>query len=272
MLDATVGVGGHAKEVLKRITPGGFLIGMDADEEALKIAEKNLVEFYGSFKLINDNFRVLDTILSDEGVKSLKGALFDTGVSSYQLEEASRGFSIKNDGPLDMRMDRRLKVKAYDIVNRYREEEISRIIGELGEERFHNRIAKYIVFERSKKPIETTRELANIIHKAVGSRYGKRRIDPATRTFQAIRIAVNDELTALEEGLKKAISYLDTGARISVISFHSLEDRIVKNIFKKYARDGILNIITKKPVRPSRQEMSENPRSRSAKLRVGERL
>lgn len=171
-----------------------------------------------------------------------------------------------------MRMDTRFKITAYDIVNRYKEKDLSDIIKKFGEERFHNRITRYIVTERSKKPIETASELAAIIHKAIGFRYGKGRIDPATRTFQAIRIAVNDELASLEESLKKSIPLLNFGARICVISFHSLEDRIVKNLFRGYSNLGVLKVLTKKPLRPSREEIISNPRSRSARLRVAERI
>jgi 16S rRNA (cytosine1402-N4)-methyltransferase len=168
-------------------------------------------------------------------------------------------------------MDSRLEMSAYDIVNRCKEQDISDVIKNYGEERFHYRIARRIVEERAKKPIETTGELKEVIYKAVGGRRGYMRIDPATRTFQAIRIAVNDELGALEEGVKKAILVLKPGARICVISFHSLEDRIVKNLFKLYAAQGVLRIVTKKPMRPSDQEAASNPRSRSARLRVAER-
>jgi len=272
VVDGTVGGGGHAGEMLKRILPGGRLIGIDRDLSALETAAGYLSEFEGSFKLINDNFRNLDTILAKENVKGADAILFDLGVSSYQLEDASRGFSMKQSGRLDMRMDARSGPTAYDIVNRYREKELSDIIEMFGEERFHNRIARFIVEARSGKPIETTDELARIIRKAAGYRHRHARIDPATRTFQAIRIAVNDELGSLEEGLKKAISWMNSGARICVISFHSLEDRIVKNLFKGYAKLEVLKIVTKKPLRPSQEETVRNPRARSAKLRVAERV
>ena len=271
VLDATVGGGGHAYEILKKITPGGRLVGIDADESALSIADKTLEEFSGSFKLINNNFRNLDWIITREGIKGFDAILFDVGISSYQVEDSSRGFAIKHDGRLDMRMDPKLAKSAYDIVNGYPQSELSRVIERFGEERLYNRIARYIVEERAKKPIETTSELAQIVRRAVGLKFG-RRIDPATRTFQAIRIEVNDELAALEEGLKEAVSLLKVGARICAISFHSLEDRIVKNLFRGYASLGILKLITKKPLRPSEEEVAVNPRSRSAKLRVAERV
>lgn len=272
VLDATIGGGGHAKEILKKILPGGRLIGIEADETALRIAGETLKDYRQSFGLINDNFRNLDRVLSREGVEKLDACFFDLGISSYQIEDRERGFSIRHGGRLDMRMDARLRITAYDIVNRYKERDLSDLIEKFGDERFHNRIARYIATERSKKPIETADELAAIIHKAVGSRYRKSRIDPATRTFQAIRIAVNDELVSLEEGIKKSIPWLKFSARICVISFHSLEDRIVKNLFKGYSKLGILKILTKKPMRPSEEEITSNPRSRSARFRVAERI
>ncbi len=272
VLDATTGGGGHAREILKKILPGGYLIGLDVDPLALEIAEESLGDFRGSFKLINENFRNLDKILSKEHVKNLNAVLFDLGVSSYQITSSQRGFSIKEDARLDMRMDPSLQITAHDIVNRYKEREVSDIIEKFGEERFSKRIARRIVEMRSKKPIETTGDLARIVRDAIGPRYRKTRIDPATRTFQAIRIAVNDELTALGEGLKKAVSWLDPGGRISVISFHSLEDRIVKNLFRGYSGLGVLKIITKKPAYPSSEEVASNPRSRSGRLRVAERM
>lgn len=272
VVDATVGGGGHAKEILKNILPGGRLVGIDADGSALSIAKANLKDFNSSYKLINDNFRHLDNILAKEDIKKIDAIFFDLGVSSFQLEDDSRGFGIRHGGRLDMRMDGRLNITAYDIINKYKERELSNIIEKFGEERFHNRIARFIVDARSKRPIETAGELVSIIHRAVGSRYGRMKIDPATRTFQAIRITVNDELLSLEDGLKKAIAFLDSGARICVISFHSLEDRIVKNLFRNCSKIDVLKIITKKPLRPSQEEMVYNPRSRSAKLRVAERI
>jgi 16S rRNA (cytosine1402-N4)-methyltransferase len=271
-LDATIGGGGHSILILKRIQPGGILIGLDADASAVKIAQENLKDFRQSVRLVNENFRNLDSVLSNEGVSRIDAALFDVGISSYQMDDASRGFSFQQEARLDMRMDPRLRITAHDIVNRLNERELSRIIKEFGEERFHNRIARFIAQERSQKPIETTSELKSVIRRAVGSRYGHGKIDPATRTFQALRIAVNDELAALEEGLKKAVPILKSGGRICVISFHSLEDRIVKNFFRANAATGALKIITKKPLRPSAEEVIVNPRSRSAKLRVAERL
>lgn len=271
VLDATAGGGGHAAEILKKIIPGGKLIGLDADPNAVRIAGDALKDFK-NYTLINDNFRNLDRVLSKEGIKNLDAVLFDLGVSSYQLDDGPRGFTFRLDAPLDMRMDPKSNVKAYDIVNRLKENELVDIINRLGEERFCKRIAKFIVKKRAEKPIETTGELAQIIRKAIGAGYKRGRIDPATRTFQAIRIAVNDELAALEEGVKKAVSWMNIGGRIAVISFHSLEDRIVKNLFKAYAGLGVLKIITKKPLIPQAEEISDNYRSRSGKLRIAERI
>jgi len=220
---------------------------------------------------VQENFRNLDIVLSSEGITGVDAVLMDVGISSNHLADASRGFSIQHDGPLDMRMDTKLAISAYDIVNRYREKDLSDVIKDFGEERFHYRIARRIVEERAKAPIETTGQLKDVVYKAVGGRRGYMRIDPATRTFQAIRIAVNDELGALADGIKKAVSALKPGARICVISFHSLEDRIAKNLFKQFAAQNILRIVTKKPMRPSDQEAASNPRARSARLRVAER-
>lgn len=271
VLDATIGGGGHSREILKEIIPGGRLIGLDQDPQASKIAQDSLRDFK-NFKIINDNFRNLDRVLTRENVQILNAALFDVGVSSFQLDDRSRGFSVKDEARLDMRMDPGLAVSAYDVVNRYKEKDLSEIIEKFGEERFHRKIARFIVEERSRHPIETTKELAEVVHKAIGYRYKNGRIDPATRTFQAIRIVVNDELGALEEGVKKAVSWLSVGGRAAVISFHSLEDRIVKNLFRGYAELGVVKLVTKKPIRPGIEEIRGNPRSRSARLRVCERI
>ena len=208
VVDGTIGGGGHSLGILKIITPGGRLIGIDADTDALKTAQERLKDFNGFLTLINDNFRNIDRILSKENIKAVDAVILDLGISSYQIEDASRGFSIKHDSRLDMRMDRQARLTAYDIVNRYSEKDLSEIIYKYGEERFHNRIARHINESRRRKPIETTAELAGIIRRTVGCKYRNSRIDPATRTFQAIRIEVNDELGSLEEGLKSAIFWL----------------------------------------------------------------
>lgn len=273
MVDATVGGGGHSEEILKNILPGGRLIGIDADPAALAIARDRLKSFGGSFTLVNDNFRNIDRILKIQNIKNVDAVLLDIGISSYQLDDATRGFSIRSDASLDMRMDQQSSgITAYDVVNKYKKDKLSEIIEKFGEERFHNRIAGQIKDARERKRIETTGELAAIVKRAVGYKYRNLKVHPATRTFQAIRIFVNDELGALEEALKSAIFWLKPGGRIVVISFHSLEDRIVKNMFKGYSKLGVLKIITKKPLIPEREEVIKNPRSRSAKLRVAERI
>ena len=271
VVDATVGGGGHAKEIIQNILPGGRLIGIDADETALGMAGAALKDFQGSFTLVRDNFRNIDAILSHEGVGAIDAVLLDLGVSSYQLEGPERGFSIRHEARLDMRMDSREPLTAHQVVNKYSERDLALIIERYGEERFARKIARAIVAARERKTIETTHDLVSVVHRAVGGRYRGHRIDPATRTFQGIRIFVNDELKALEEGLKRAVPLLRKDGRIAVISFHSLEDRIVKNTFKEYQKQGILNIITKKPLRPSDAEVITNPRARSAKMRVAQK-
>jgi 16S rRNA (cytosine1402-N4)-methyltransferase len=270
VLDATLGGGGHAVEILKRISPGGKLIGLDADASAVAMAASALKDFGASCKLVNENFRDLDKVLVSEGIQKLDASLLDLGISSFQIDDGARGFSLQHDARLDMRMDPRLEISAWDVVNRYKEEDLAELIKNYGEERFARRIARYIVYNRRERPIDTTTQLRSLVHRAVRGKRG--RIDPATRTFQAIRIEVNDELGALEEGLKKSIGYLAPSRRIAVLSFHSLEDRIVKNTFKLHALRGDLKIVTKKPQTASREETLSNPRARSAKLRVAERI
>lgn len=271
-VDCTLGMGGHAEEILEKISPKGRLIGIDRDEGSLGLAKKRLEEFSTNCSFVNDDFRNLDAVLNNLGIKKVDGMLFDLGVSSWQLDSLERGFSIKSDAPLDMRMDKHSYVSAYDLVNSLSEGEIDNILKTFGEERFHNRIAHLLVEARSRGPISTTRELSDIVLKAIPYRYQGRHIHPATLTFQAFRIAVNRELEALEMALDKAADLLKVGGRIGVISFHSLEDRIVKNSFKKFHREKKFKIITKKPIRPTAEEMRQNPRSRSAKLRVAERI
>jgi len=268
ILDCTLGGGGHARAALERITPGGRLVGIDRDEEALEKVRENLKNFRDETVFVRGNFRDLDSILASFGIGKVDGALFDLGLSSLQLEEAERGFSIKLDGPLDMRMDKRQRYDAAQLVNSLNEIEIAHILRDFGEERFSRRIAKAIV---RKRPLKTTRELSELVVSTVPHKARHGRIHPATRTFQALRIAVNDELESLRLGLDAAISHLKKRGRICVISFHSLEDRIVKNKFKDCKDRDILKIITKKPVTPQDEEVLINPRSRSAKLRVAER-
>jgi 16S rRNA (cytosine1402-N4)-methyltransferase len=269
ILDCTVGGGGHAEAILERIGPDGMLIGIDRDERALAEARRNLERFGESARLEKCDFKDTNGLLDRLKIGEVDGVIYDLGVSSFQLEEKERGFSLKLDGPLDMRMDRGLKVNAAYLVNKLDEEEIAGILREYGEERFSGRIAHAIVRSR---PVKTTRELAGIVERAmpVASRHG--RIHPATRTFQALRIAVNDELGSLDSALGSILGRVKRGGRICVISFHSLEDRIVKNSFREQKRQGVLKLVTKKPVRPDKEELQKNPRSRSAKLRVAERL
>lgn len=272
IVDATIGGAGHSAEILQRISPGGLLIGIDRDEEALRLVSERLKPFKGSFKLINKNFKDLKEILKDIGVEKVNGIIFDLGISSIQMEAWQRGFSIRNEGPLDMRMDRNQALTAKDLINRLSERELAETIKELGEERFYRRIAKRIVEERKKKEVSTTLELAEIILKSLPYSHNKYRIHPATRAFQAFRIKVNDELGAITKALRECPDVLLKGSRVCVISFHSLEDRIVKNTFKELKASGIFNILTKKPLMADENELVLNPRSRSAKLRSAERL
>ncbi len=269
-VDATVGLGGHAYEILKR-NPEAYLIGIDKDEEALERAEERLKEFEGRFSLYRADYSDIDLVLKEEGVEEVDGILMDLGVSMLQLKTPKRGFSFMEEAPLDMRMDKSQRLTAYDVVNRYSERELYRILKEYGEERFAGRIARAIVQARRKKPIETTKELAEIVEKAVPKGFYKK-IHPATKTFQAIRIEVNGELDSLKNALVKIPNLLNRGGRVAVISFHSLEDRIVKHTFRFFEREGKLRVLTKKPITPGEEEIKKNPPSRSAKLRVAERV
>lgn len=268
VVDATVGLGGHAEHILERIGPAGRLIGLDRDEQALGIARQRLARFGDRAALVHGHFGELEKVLEGLGVREIQGALFDLGVSSLQLEEPERGFSFAREGPLDMRMDPAQPVTAAEIVNRAPERELREILCSYGEERWAGRIARAIV---RKRPLATTTQLAEVVRGAVpgGARHG--RIDAATRTFQAIRIAVNSEMDLLPLGLEQAVRVLGAGGRIVVLSYHSLEDRIVKLTFREQARAGVLEIITRKPLRPSSEEVARNPRSRSARLRVAKR-
>lgn len=274
IVDATIGTGGHSEEILRRILPSGRLIGIDRDEESLAICRKRLYDFIGSCELVHGNFIDLDNILKSLNIKKVDGILFDLGVSSFQLEDARRGFSFQSEGPLDMRLDRNSYISAYDLVNNLNEEEISTMLWNFGQERWHNRIARLLVKERERQPIATTLQLVNIVVKSIPGRYRYRhyRIHPATRTFQAIRIAVNRELETLETAIDKAIGVLERKARMCVISFHSLEDRVVKLSFRKSASLGSISIITPKPLVPAQSEIETNPSCRSAKFRVAEKL
>ena len=272
IVDATVGTAGHSLEIVGQIAPSGRLIAIDRDRQSLSVASERLSSSGVNCEFVHANFMELDSVLSGLNVSRIDGILFDLGISSYQLEDAQRGFSFQSRGPLDMRLDTDSYISAYDLVNNLNEEEISAMLWNFGQERWHNRIAHLLVKERQRRPISTTAELSDIVLRAIPHRYRSYRIHPATRTFQAVRIAVNRELEALGAAIEKAIALLDKGGRICVISFHSLEDRIVKLSFRKAALDGALKIITLKPLYPSRKELEDNPSSRSAKLRVGERL
>ena len=274
IVDATIGTAGHSRAILEKILPGGRLIGIDRDQESLCIAKERLQEFGDACQFIYGNFCNLDDILKSLNIKRIDGILFDLGVSSFQLENPDRGFSFQYEGPLDMRLDRNSYISAYDLLNNLNEEELSAMLWTFGQERWHNRIARLLVKEREKHPIATTLELSKIVMMAIPHRYRYRyhRIHPATRTFQAVRIAVNRELETLETAINKAIGFLNRGARVCVISFHSLEDRIAKLIFRQSAFEGKINILTPKPLIPTPAEIEDNPSSRSAKLRVAESL
>ncbi len=274
IVDATTGTGGHSEAMLDRILPAGKLICVDRDQESLTVARQRLSRFQDSCEFVHGNFSDIDTILASLNIKEVDAILFDLGISSFQLEDPHRGFSFQNEGPLDMRLDRNSYISAYDLVNNLNEDEISEMLWTFGQERWHNRIAHLVVEEREKHPIATTRELADIVEKAIPYRYRNRhyRIHPATRTFQAVRIAVNRELETLEVAINKAILALGKEGRICVISFHSLEDRVVKHSFRNAQANGLIQIITPKPQTPMRSEIGENPSSRSSKLRVAQRL
>ncbi|MBU3911158.1 MAG: 16S rRNA (cytosine(1402)-N(4))-methyltransferase RsmH [Candidatus Omnitrophica bacterium] len=272
IIDATVGGGGHAEEIVRRICPGGTLIGMDRDSESLRIAHERLKGFQTTVKLVNKNFKDIKETMLDLGTGEVDGILFDLGISSIQLEAKERGFSIKHDGPLDMRMDRNQRLTAKDLVNKLSETELSSLIKEFGEERFNKRIAWRIVTERKKRPIENTTELAGIVSRSMPCGKRRQKIHPATRTFQALRIRVNSELIAIEEALNAVPDLLKPGGRVCVISFHSLEDRIVKNVLKKFKSQGVFRILTKKPVTAGVAELSQNPRARSSKLRAAAKI
>jgi 16S rRNA (cytosine1402-N4)-methyltransferase len=271
ILDATLGGAGHAKEILDRILPGGRLLAIDRDPEAIERVQKDLTSYKGSVDYINGDFRNVGELLESLGVSAIDGALFDLGMSSFQVDDENRGFSFLKDGPLDMRFDLNQELTAAIIVNKFSRDELAEIIKNYGEERHAKLVAGAICSARGKEKIATTGQLREIIARAIGRKYRDQRLHPAARTFQALRICTNDELKAAEEGVKKAISLLNPGARICVISFHSLEDRIIKNLFRDGKKSGELKVLTKKPIVPERDEVKRNPRSRSAKLRIAEK-
>lgn len=272
ILDGTVGGGGHSLAILPHLVPDGRLIAMDRDADALARARQRLSEFDAVSTYLHDNFRTLRHHLDRLGLAGADGLLLDLGMSSPQVDQAERGFSFSHEGPLDMRMDRAQALTAAALVNDRSAEELTRLFAELGEERFARRIAQRIADERRTQSITTTTQLARIVTRAIppGLRHG--RVHAATRVFQALRMAVNDETGALECLLADLPSILNPGGRAVIISFHSLEDRRVKHAFAQGARDGAWTLLTKKPVPPSDKEAAVNPRSRSAKLRAVERL
>ncbi len=270
IIDATLGGGGHTYLLLKNL-PDKTIIGIDKDEEAIERASQRLKEFKNRFIPVKASFKDIDKVLDNLSIQKVSGFLFDLGVSMFQLK-TERGFSFKRDEFLDMRMDTSQHLRAYDVVNTYPKPMLEKILKEYGEERFYKKIANAIVEYRKKKPIETTKELADIVYKLYPPALKRGRIHPATKTFQAIRIEVNNELEEIKEGVSKAIDRLEKGGIIAVISFHSLEDRIVKNIFREKKKLKELEILTKKPITPREEEVKENPPSRSAKLRVAKRI
>jgi len=274
-VDGTVGSGGHARAILTRSSPTGKLIGLDWDEEAIQRAQKNLAPFGKRAELIKRNYKDLSSVLENLAIGAVDGILLDLGVSTEQLEDGTRGFSFLRDGPLDMRMSRELRITARDLLQRLSAVDISRIFRLYGEERWANRIAKAVVRRRQITPMRTTGELVDVIKKSLPSRSG--RIHPATRAFQALRIAVNEELQNLQNFLDRCKDLLNPGGRLVIISFHSLEDRAVKNHFRQWAKgeEGtppFFNLLTPKPVGPSSEEVLNNPKARSAKLRAVEKI
>lgn len=285
-VDGTLGGAGHAGQILEASSPDGILIGFDRDQAALKVAAERLAKFGDRLHLVNRNFSDMATALAERGITGIDGLLLDLGVSSHQLDTAERGFSFQQDAPLDMRMDVTAGETAADLVNGLPERELERIIREYGEERWARRIAKFIVTARAAAPIETTLQLVDIIKGAIPRAKWEERLHPATRTFQALRIAVNEELASLEQGLAAGLQLLNPGGRCVVISFHSLEDRIVKQGFRRLAQGCIcpknlplcacghvpqLRILTTKPVMAGEVEVAHNPRARSARLRAAEK-
>ena len=285
-VDGTLGRAGHSREIAQRLTTGR-LVCIDRDQAAIDAAQERLAPWMDRVTLVHSNFDRVSEILAELDIPGVDGMLFDLGVSSPQLDDASRGFSYMHDAPLDMRMDATAPLTAYDVVNTWSYEELRRILFEYGEERYAPAIAKRIVQARETAPVQTTLELAELIRSAMPAAALREKQHPAKRSFQAIRIAVNDELGAVRQGMEAAIDHLKPGGRLAVITFHSLEDRIVKNVFQDAAkgctcppsfpvcvcgRKPKIRILTKKPIIATREEVEENPRSRSAKLRVAERV
>lgn len=285
-VDGTLGGAGHSSEILKRLSKEGRLIGIDQDTDALKAAKERLKD-YSNVTFVHSNFSNIENVLNNLNIDGVDGILMDLGVSSYQLDEGERGFSYMKDAPLDMRMNRENDFSAYNVVNEYSEEDLYRIIRDYGEEKFAKRIASFIVENRQEKNIETTLELVEIIKNAIPAKARREGPHPAKRTFQAIRIEVNSELSILNKTVEDGVEKLNKGGRMAIITFHSLEDRIVKNKFRDLAvscrcpkefpvcvcgEKAKVKIISRKAIEPTKEEVEINPRSRSAKLRVIEKL
>ncbi|MDQ0149302.1 16S rRNA (cytosine1402-N4)-methyltransferase [Eubacterium multiforme] len=285
-VDCTLGGAGHSSEIIKRLSKDGLLIGIDQDKDALKAAGERLKD-YDNKILVHNNFYNIGDIIDSLEIGNVDGILMDLGVSSYQLDEGERGFSYMQDAPLDMRMNRDNEFSAYQVINDYSEEELYKVIKNYGEEKFAKRIASFIVNRRAEKPIETTLELVDIIKSAIPAKARREGPHPAKRTFQAIRIEVNGELRILNKAIEDGVSKLNKGGRMAIITFHSLEDRIVKLKFRELAdpctcpkefpicvcgKKPIVKLIKRKAIEPTEEEVMENPRSRSAKLRVIEKI
>ena len=285
-VDGTLGGGGHAYEICRRLGDKGSIVGIDQDEAAIEAAGIRLKDFGEKVTIVRSNYCEMKSVLHGLGIDKVDGIVLDLGVSSYQLDTAERGFSYREDAPLDMRMDRRQTMTARDIVNDYSEKDLYRVIRDYGEDKFARNIAKHIVIEREKRSIETTGQLTEIIRGAIPMKFQKKSGHPAKRTFQAIRIELNRELDVLKNSLDDMIDLLNPGGRLCIITFHSLEDRIVKSAFKKNedpctcpkdfpvcvcGKVSKGSILTRKPILPSQEEMEENSRSKSAKLRIFER-
>ncbi len=285
-IDGTLGGAGHSIEIVKRLNTGK-LIGIDQDENAINKSKEVLSDYSDNVIFVHDNFKNMKNILNELGIKKVDGILLDLGVSSHQLDEEERGFSYNKDAPLDMRMNRESSFSAWDVVNKYNERQLEKILWDFGEEKWAKRIAKFIVEGRKESPIDTTYELVSIIKKAIPKQVRSKGGHPARKTFQAIRIEVNRELDILKNSILDANSVLYEKGRLCIITFHSLEDRIVKDTFKYLNKDCIcppefpicncdkkkeLKILTRKPITPSKKEIGTNPRSRSAKLRIGEKV
>lgn len=271
-VDCTLGGGGHTRAILDAIGTTGKVVAIDQDKEALQAAKEKLADYNEQLIFVNNNFGNLGLVLEELAIKQVAGIMFDLGVSSYQLDNPERGFSYQHNAPLDMRMDLEQETTAADLVNNLPVEEIGRIIWQYGEERWSKRIAQFIGEARNRKPLETTGELVEIIKAAIPAGARRQGPHPAKRTFQALRIAVNDELEVFRKAIKAGIPYLEEGGRMCVISFHSLEDRIAKHTFRELKQAKTVKVLTTKPILPSEQEVEGNPRARSAKLRAIERV